>query len=279
MKKESALVASKDERERKKTRNWTSWNCSYLNWTIVVCFTGFLIHVIFAFPCSAEISRDFTQGHLTTGLCQIRKNCLEFSIAWGRLKSSRWQFHSGTIFEAYLINSPRFSEVGNQGIGLYSQNVYRNQRVLRSSIYIEPVFTSREECNAFEDLLFFRRYFCLWRDFCHWPACPFAARDFSEDSSKLLWGINRICGPFVLKMIILPFERLFVLCHSLIRSCISFKFIFFYLWYIPPHSCAFTHFTYTNFFICILLCWIFFFLSLMMPLIGESSEFNFSFQF
>ena len=33
------------------------------------------------------------------------KNCLEFSIAWGRLKIFTWQFHSCTIFEAYLIKS------------------------------------------------------------------------------------------------------------------------------------------------------------------------------
>ena len=33
---------------------------------------------------------------------------------------------------------------------MYSQNVYQNQRVLRSSIYTEPVLTSREECNAFK---------------------------------------------------------------------------------------------------------------------------------
>ena len=30
--------------------------------------------------------------------------------------------------------------------------------------------------------------------------------------------------------------------------CILFKFIFLYLWYIPPHSCALTHFTWHQFF-------------------------------
>ena len=53
--------------------------------------------------------------------------------------------------------------------------------------------------------------------------------------------------------------------------------------FLPPDTfcpilALFTHFAYSNFFICILLCGIFF-LSLMMPLIGESSEFNFNFQF
>ena len=31
-------------------------------------------------------------------------------IAWGRLEISRWSSHSGTIFEAYLVNSLRFYE-------------------------------------------------------------------------------------------------------------------------------------------------------------------------
>ena len=39
------------------------------------------------------------------------KYSLEFSIAWGRLKICRWSFRSCTTFDAYLINSPRFSEV------------------------------------------------------------------------------------------------------------------------------------------------------------------------
>ena len=30
-----------------------------------------------------------------------RKKCVEFSIAWGRLKISRWPLHSCTIFEVY----------------------------------------------------------------------------------------------------------------------------------------------------------------------------------
>ena len=55
------------------------------------------------------------QGHPTTVFCKISvrrsKNCLEFSIAWGRLKISRWPFHSCTIFVIYLINSLRFSKV------------------------------------------------------------------------------------------------------------------------------------------------------------------------
>ena len=57
----------------------------------------------------------YTQGHPITVFCEISgrssKNCLEFSIAWGRLKLSRWTFHSCAIFEAYLINSLWFSEV------------------------------------------------------------------------------------------------------------------------------------------------------------------------
>ena len=39
------------------------------------------------------------------------KYCLEFSIAWGRLKISRWAFHLWTTFEDYLINSLWFSDI------------------------------------------------------------------------------------------------------------------------------------------------------------------------
>ena len=37
------------------------------------------------------------------------KYCLKFSVTWGRLKISRWTFHSWTIFEACPINCLRFS--------------------------------------------------------------------------------------------------------------------------------------------------------------------------
>ena len=58
----------------------------------------------------------FIQGHPKTVFSEISvwrgKNCLEFSIAWGRLKISRWLFHSCTIFKAYLIKSLRLSQDG-----------------------------------------------------------------------------------------------------------------------------------------------------------------------
>ena len=56
----------------------------------------------------------FTQGHPTTVFCKISvprsEYRLEFSITWVRLKVSKSPFHSCTIFEAYVINSLRFSE-------------------------------------------------------------------------------------------------------------------------------------------------------------------------
>ena len=71
------------------------------------------------------------------------------------------------------------------------------------SIYIETVQNSREECNEFADLLFFRLSLCLSRD------------SLSCDTRSL-------------------------------DLCILFKFIFLYLWYIPPHSCAFHTFYFTS---------------------------------
>ena len=73
------------------------------------------------------------------------------------------------------------------------------------------------------------------------------------------------------------FEVLFVLFHSLIRSLYFIKvYIFITLIHSVPFL-RFSHiFAYTNFFICILPYGIFF-LTLLMPLIGLSSEFNFNF--
>ena len=122
-----------------------------------------------------------------------------------------------------------FYAVGNQGIRLHSQNVNQNQRVLLSSIYMEPVLSSCEECNAFEDLLFFRSYFCLWRDFCQ-PACPFAARFTLKTAPKLPWGMHRICRPFFLKTIIMNYfafrETLMSCATRSLDLVILFKFIF-----------------------------------------------------
>ena len=132
----------------------------------------------------------------------------------------------------------------DQGMGLYSQNFYQNQHVLPRSIYTEPVLTSREECNVFADL--FLIYLCLSRDFVNQHV--FWLLDLHWDSPKLPWEMQRICGPFVLKTIIMPFKRRFVLWHSLIGSLYLFKSILLYLWYIPPHCCAFYTFYFTPIF-------------------------------
>ena len=56
---------------------------------------------------------NLIQGHPKALFCKITlrrsKECLEFSIPWGRLRISRWPFHSYEIFVAYLINSLQFS--------------------------------------------------------------------------------------------------------------------------------------------------------------------------
>ena len=53
----------------------------------------------------------------------------------------------------------------DQGRGLYSQNLYKNQRVLRRSIYIGPVLTSGEECKLFADP--FLKCICFSREFVY----------------------------------------------------------------------------------------------------------------
>ena len=86
--------------------------------------------------------------------------------------------------------------------------------------------------------------------------------DLHWDSPKLPWGIQRTCEPFVLKtIIIMPFKRIFVLWHSLIRSL---YFIQVHIFIPLIHSAPFLRFShsliYTNFFLCILLHEIFFFI-------------------
>ena len=153
--------------------------------------------------------------------------------------------------------------VVDQGIGLVSQNLYQNQRVLRRSIYIVPVITSREECNVFADL--FLGFIHVFR-FCQ-PSCFFAAW-FTLRQPKTPVRNTTNLRTFFLKTIIMPFKRVFVLWHSLIRSL---HFIQVFIFIPVIHSAPFLRFShillYTNFFLCILLCEIFF-LSLMTLLLG-----------
>ena len=129
--------------------------------------------------------------------------------------------------------------------------------------------------------MFFTSYFCLWRDFVN-QLVSFCSSIYIEDSPKRPRRMQRICGPgFCFKD---HHYQSFCLSRDSLSCatppfdlCIILNFIFLYLWYTFRTILAlFTHFVYTNFFICIL-PFRKFFLSLMMPLIGESSEFNFNF--
>ena len=71
-----------------------------------------------------DLLAKWLPGHLTTVFCKVSvrrsKNCLEFSIAWGRLKISRWPFHSCTIFVLFCChrnrrNSARMWEKSTEG--------------------------------------------------------------------------------------------------------------------------------------------------------------------
>ena len=110
-----------------------------------------------------------------------------------------------SLFLCELSLKPSLSVV-DQGIVLYSQNLYQNQCVLRRSTYIEPVLTSREECNVFADILFQN----LFERFCQ-PACLFLLLDLHLDSPNSREECNEFADLFVLKTIIMLFKRLFVL--------------------------------------------------------------------
>ena len=72
------------------------------------------LNIMILFGCISN-DRGTHAGHPITVFCKISarrsKYCLEFSIAWIRLKNPTWPFPSCTVFEAYLINSLRFCEV------------------------------------------------------------------------------------------------------------------------------------------------------------------------
>ena len=100
----------------------------------------------------------------------------------------------------------------------------------------------------FADLFFFRIYLCLSRDFVNRHV--FLLLDLHRDSPKLPWGIQRICGPFVLKSIL---SRDSLSCDTRsLNLCVLFKFIFLLIPLI--HSAPFLLFShillYTNFFWC-----------------------------
>ena len=91
------------------------------------------------------------------------------------------------------------------------------------------------ECNAFDDLLFFRSYVCLWRDFCQ-PSCSFAAQTTMRNATNL----QTFCfNDHHYESFFLSRDSLSCATHSL-DLCISLKFIFFYL---RIHSAPFLRFS------------------------------------
>ena len=77
----------------------------------------------------------------------------------------------------------------------------------------------------------------------------FLLLDLHWYSPKLPWGIQGTCGPFVLKTIIMPFNRIFVLWHSLIRSLYFIQvYIFIPLIHSAPFLRAFHIFYFTPIF-------------------------------
>ena len=103
--------------------------------------------------------------------------------------------------------------------------------------------------------------------------------DLHWNSRKLPWRMQRMCELFVLKTVIMPFERLFVLWHPLIRS-LSFIPVYSSLYCYTcdtfrPILAPLTHFAVHQFFHMHITTRNIFFLSLIMLLIDKSSEFNF----
>ena len=119
---------------------------------------------------------------------------------------------------------------------------------------------------AYLRTLLFRIYLCLLRDFAnqHFFYCSIyietaqnCREECNEFADLLFWRLS-LC---------LSRDSFSSDTRSLDR-CISFKFIFLYLWYIPPHSRAFHTFYFTPIFSLRILPREIFFLSLMTLLSG-----------
>ena len=88
----------------------------------------------------------FYQRHPTTVFCKISvwrsKYYLEFSITWGRLKFSRWQFLWRTIFAGYLRGGEWYLEKrGSRKILVGSRNLGSVFDKSRSLVFSWFVFT------------------------------------------------------------------------------------------------------------------------------------------
>ena len=143
---------------------------------------------------------------------------LQLDLQWGSAFASRLRTR---------VFSVLFSFVNWILSGSWSRH-----RVIFSKLISEPACSSQVDLHWASPHLpwgmqrifgrFFRIYLCLSKDFVNQHV--FLLLDLHWDSPKLLWGMQRIWGPFVLKTIIMPFKRLFVLWHSLILDrCILFK--------------------------------------------------------
>ena len=115
-------------------------------------------------------------------------------------------------------------------------------------LFAEPFTLSQSsppvrKATHLRTLCFFRIYFAFREIFVNQHVL--LQFDLHWDSPKLPWRKQRICGPFVLNttlwIVYIPLERLFVLCHSLIRST---YFIQVYMFIRLIHSAPFLRFTF-----------------------------------
>ena len=108
---------------------------------------------------------------------------------------------------------------------------------VRNATYLRTFFL--EFIYVFREILSTSMFFCC-------SICIETAQNSGEEC-------NEFADLFVLKTIIMPFKRLFVLSHSLIRSLYFIPiYIFIPLTHSAPFLCFSHTLLYTNFFLCIL---------------------------
>ena len=168
---------------------------------------------------------------------------MQLDLYWGSVFASRLRNKVFSVLFSFVNWILSFSWSRHRVI--YSQNLNQNQRVLRRLIYIEPVLTSREECNVFADL-FFKIYLCFSRDFVNQHVFSAAQFTFKRPKTHVRNATNLRTVCF--EDYHYAFQETLSCDTRSLDLCVLFKFIFLYLLYIPPHSCAFHTFYFTPIF-------------------------------
>ena len=199
--------------------------------------------------------------------CKIRENLLNHN------KRPSNSYERLTRYLTVFVFVPLWTEfqaVVDQGLGVYSQNF---KTYTRTSVFFAGRFTLSQSTSPVRSAKYLRTFFlefvCLSsRDFVNQHV--FLLLDLHWDSSKLPWGIQRICGPFCFEDYHYAFQQ--TLCPVTLAHYRSLYFMQVYIFIPLINSAPFFRAFHTSYFTSIFfLCMLpreIFFLSLLTLLLG-----------